>query len=239
MAIGGHDDGPTSRSGSGPHSASPRSDAFRTPGDLVRKLQAGDYEGAARALDVSTDSSNELIRALAELAHDLAHDRKGRETRLAALMDGGTQLTVGVPCQPRAVARPRFGRGSPDERGPCGSGRAPRPPPETRLRHRLCMTSRPRDLPGPPSQLVPAAASSPAELRAAIRHRHALSGGDDHTAYRARSYREQRQNGAACPRRPPPSALHASSGAWPGCPGTYSARHPQHPRRPGPPYSRH
>lgn len=60
----------------------------------MRKLQAGDYEGAARALDVSTDSSNELIRALAELANDLAHDRKVRETRLAVLMDVVTQIAV-------------------------------------------------------------------------------------------------------------------------------------------------
>lgn len=94
MAIGGYDDGPTSRSGSGPHSASPRSDAFRSPGDLVRKLQAGDYEGAARALEVSSSSSNELMRALAELAADLAHERKVREGRLSSLMDVVTQIAV-------------------------------------------------------------------------------------------------------------------------------------------------
>jgi rsbT co-antagonist protein RsbR len=94
MAIGGHDDGPTSRSGAGPNSASPRSEGLRSPGELVRKLQAGDYEGAARALEVSSTSSNELIRALAELAADLAHERKVRETRLSSLMDVVTQIAV-------------------------------------------------------------------------------------------------------------------------------------------------
>jgi rsbT co-antagonist protein RsbR len=94
MAIGGQDDGPASRTGSGPHSSSPRSDSLRSPGDLVRKLQAGDYEGAARALEVSTTISNELIRALAELGADLAHDRKVREARLSALMDVVTQIAI-------------------------------------------------------------------------------------------------------------------------------------------------
>lgn len=92
MAIGGHDDGPTSRGG-GPHSA-PRSDNLRTPGDLIRKLQTGDYEGAARALEVSNVVSNELLRALAELAADLAHDRKVRERRLSGLMDVVTQIAI-------------------------------------------------------------------------------------------------------------------------------------------------
>jgi rsbT co-antagonist protein RsbR len=91
MAIGGHDDGPASRS---PNSASPRSDGFRSPGELVRKLQAGDYEGAARALEVSNAPSNELMRALTELAADLAHERKVREARLSALMDVVTQIAV-------------------------------------------------------------------------------------------------------------------------------------------------
>lgn len=94
MAIGGHDDGPTSRVGAGPNSASPRSDSFRNPGDLVRKLQSGDYEGAARALEISNISSNDLIHALAELGADLAHDRKVREARLSALMDVVTQIAV-------------------------------------------------------------------------------------------------------------------------------------------------
>jgi rsbT co-antagonist protein RsbR len=94
MAIGGHDDGPTSRSGTGPHSDSPRSDGLRSPGDLVRKLQAGDYEGAARALELSNVLSNDLIRALAELGADLAHDRKVREARLSALMDVVTQIAI-------------------------------------------------------------------------------------------------------------------------------------------------
>jgi rsbT co-antagonist protein RsbR len=95
MAIGGHDDGPTSRGGTGPHSSgSPRSDTLRNPGDLVRKLQSGDYDGAARALEMSTTSSNDLTRALAELGADLAHDRKVREARLSALMDVVTQIAV-------------------------------------------------------------------------------------------------------------------------------------------------
>jgi len=90
--AGGHDDGPTSR-GTGPHSG-PRSDSLRNPGDLIRKLQAGDYEGAARALELSSVASNELIRALAELAADLAHDRKIRERRLSSPMDVVTQIAV-------------------------------------------------------------------------------------------------------------------------------------------------
>lgn len=95
MAIGGgQDEGPTSRASAGPHSDAPRSDSLRNPGDLVRKLQAGDYEGAARALEVSHASTNELIHALAELATDLAHDRKVRESRLAALMDVVTQIAI-------------------------------------------------------------------------------------------------------------------------------------------------
>jgi rsbT co-antagonist protein RsbR len=94
MAIGGHDDAPTSHAGAGPHSASPRSDSLRNPGELVRKLQAGDFEGAARALDVSATASNDLIRALAELGADLAHDRKVREKRLSTLMDVVTQIAV-------------------------------------------------------------------------------------------------------------------------------------------------
>lgn len=94
MAIGGHDDGPTSRVGAGPHSDSPRSDSLRNPGDLVRKLQSGDYDGAARALEISNTSSNDLIHALAELGADLAHDRKVREARLSALMDVVTQIAV-------------------------------------------------------------------------------------------------------------------------------------------------
>lgn len=92
MPIG--DDGPNSRNSTGPHSDSPRSDGLRSPGDLVRKLQAGDYEGAARALEISTVSTNDLIRALAELGADLAHDRKVREARLSALMDVVTQIAI-------------------------------------------------------------------------------------------------------------------------------------------------
>ena len=94
MAMGGQDDGPTSRVGAGPRSDSPRSDSLRNPGDLVRKLQAGDYDGAARALELSNASSNDLIHALAELGADLAHDRKVREARLTALMDVVTQIAV-------------------------------------------------------------------------------------------------------------------------------------------------
>lgn len=96
MGIGGHDDGPTSRggSGTGPHSDAPRSDGLRNPGDLVRRLQAGDYEGAARALEISQASTNELIQALAELGADLAHERKVREARLSTLMDVVTQIAV-------------------------------------------------------------------------------------------------------------------------------------------------
>jgi len=67
---------------------------LRNPGDLVRKLQSGDYDGAARALEMSTTSSNDLTRALAELGADLAHDRKVREARLSALMDVVTQIAV-------------------------------------------------------------------------------------------------------------------------------------------------
>ncbi len=94
MASGGRDDGPTSRSGSQSYGESPRSDGLRSPGELVRKLQAGDYEGAARALELSSSSSNELMHALAELAADLAHDRKVREGRLAVLGDVVTQIAV-------------------------------------------------------------------------------------------------------------------------------------------------
>ncbi|HRI65806.1 MAG TPA: PAS domain S-box protein [Polyangium sp.] len=60
----------------------------------MRKLQAGDYEGAARALEVSHAATNDLIHALAELAGDLAHERKVREARLGALMDVVTQIAI-------------------------------------------------------------------------------------------------------------------------------------------------
>jgi rsbT co-antagonist protein RsbR len=92
MAIG--DDGPNSRNSTGPHSDAPRSDGLRSPGELVRKLQAGEYEAAARALEISTVSTNDLIRALAELGADLAHERKIREGRLTALMDVVTQIAI-------------------------------------------------------------------------------------------------------------------------------------------------